>query len=288
MKPAPFVYYAPDTVEEVLSLLTQHGIDGKVIAGGQSLLPMMNMRLARPKVLVDIGKLDHLTRIEANGGVRIGTASRQASVLRDQRVGERLPMVHAALRNVGHPANRARGTFGGSVAHADPAAELPAVMLALDAQMQVQGPGGEREVAADDFFVTYYTTDLDVDELLIEVRIPDRSAWSWGFREVARRQGDYAAAGVAVAAKTDSSGMVDEARIALFAVSDRPLRARDAEERLRGTRLGDEDVARDVAELALNDVDFSSDIHVSDAYRKDAVRALVRRAVLDTTANRQA
>jgi carbon-monoxide dehydrogenase medium subunit len=288
VKPPPFVYYAPDTLEEVLSLLTEHGIDGKVLAGGQSLLPMMNMRLARPKVLVDIGKLSGLSGITVNGGVTIGTTTTQAAVLRDLRIGDRLPMVHAAVRNVGHPANRARGTFGGSVAHADPAAELPAVMLALDAEMRVQSPGGERVVPAEDFFVTYYTTELDVDEVLTAVHLPDRSGWSWGFQEVARRLGDYAAAGVAVAAKTDAAGLVEEARIALFAVSDRPQRATEAEERLVGTRLGDEDVARDVAQLALRDVDFSSDIHVSDAYRKDAVVALVRRTVLDAAANREA
>jgi carbon-monoxide dehydrogenase medium subunit len=282
------VYYAPDTLEEVIELLTQHGIDGKVLAGGQSLLPMMNMRLARPKVLVDIGKLGDFGGVAVNGGMNVGATTTQATVLRDSRVADRLPMVHAALRNVGHPANRSRGTFGGSVAHADPAAELPAVMLALDAEMVVQGPDGARVVPAADFFVTYYTTDLKVDEILTQVRLPDRSGWSWGFREVARRLGDYAAAGVAVAARTDGSGVVQEARIALFAVSDRPQRATEAEQRLVGSRLGDEDVARDVAQLALNDVDFSSDIHVSDAYRKDAVLSLVRRTVLDAAANRKA
>jgi aerobic carbon-monoxide dehydrogenase medium subunit len=281
VKPAPFVYLAPDALDEAVDALREHGSDGKVLAGGQSLVPLMNMRLARPAVLVDVLRIPGLAGVRANGRISIGAATRQAAVLRDTEVGTRFPLVHTALRHVGHAANRARGTFGGSVAHADPASELPAVMLALDAELVVHGPGGERVVAADDFFVTYYTTDLDVDEVLTEVRLPERPPSAWAFGEVSRRLGDFALAGVALAAGTDGDDVVTTARLALFGVADRPVRATAAEQRLVGERLGAEPVAREVAELAQQGVDFASDVHVPEAYRREAAVALVRRAVMD-------
>jgi carbon-monoxide dehydrogenase medium subunit len=281
VKPPPFVYLAPETLDEAVDALREHGADGKVLAGGQSLVPMMNMRLARPDVLVDVGRIPELSGVRANGGVAIGAGTRQAAVLRDADVGARYPLVHTALRHVGHPANRARGTFGGSIAHADPAAELPAVAVALDAELVVHGPGGERTVRADEFFVTHYTTALDVDEILTEVRLPDRGSSAWAFGEVSRRHGDFALAGVALAAQADGDGVIGSARIALFGVADRPVRATAAEDSLVGRRLGDEQAARDAGRLATEGIEFTSDIHVPEAYRRDAAQALVRRALLD-------
>jgi aerobic carbon-monoxide dehydrogenase medium subunit len=284
MKPAPFKYLAPETVDEAVALLAEHGTDGKALAGGQSLIPMMNMRLARPSVLVDLCRIDELGRLDAGESLAIGATARQAEVLADASVERHSPLVTEALRWVGHPANRTRGTFGGSVANADPAAELPAVLLALDAELVVRGPDGERVVAAEDFFVTYYTTDLDVDEILAEVRIPapppgGRRVWAFG--EVARRHGDFAMAGVAMTITLAEDGTGASPRIALFGVADAPVRARRAEERLAGTRLGDEEIAREAGELALDQVDFASDAHVSADYRRDATAVLVRRAALD-------
>jgi aerobic carbon-monoxide dehydrogenase medium subunit len=281
MKPAPFVYVAPESLDEALQALSEHGSEGKVLAGGQSLVPMMNMRLARPSVLVDVGGVGELVGVRRNGRIAIGAMTRQAAVLADEGVGSQFPLVHAALSHVGHAANRSRGTFGGSVAHADPAAELPAVMLALGAEMVVRGSGGERVVAADDFFVTYYTTDVDVDELLVEVRLPERRPSAWAFGEVSRRHGDFAMAGVALAVDAGADGVVSEARIAVFGVGDRAVRASAAEQALVGRRLGDEAVAEEVGRVAPEGIDFASDIHVPEAYRREATVALVRRAVSD-------
>jgi CO/xanthine dehydrogenase FAD-binding subunit len=290
VKPAPFKYVSVETVGEALDVLAEHGSEGKVLAGGQSLVPMMNMRLARPSVLVDIGRVDELVGMRRNGRISVGAMTRQVAVLHDATIGEEFPLVKKALQHVGHVANRSRGTFGGSVAHADPAAELPAVTLALGAEIVIRGPEGERVVEADDFFVTYYTTDVDVEELLVEVRLPERRPSAWAFGEVSRREGDFAMAGVAMTAETDDSGLVTAARLALFGVADRPLRATEAEQALVGRRLGEEAVADEVAQAAPSGIEFASDIHVSDTYRQEATVALVRRAVMeavDTTQERR-
>jgi carbon-monoxide dehydrogenase medium subunit len=281
VKPAPFVYLVPETVEEALEALRAHGAEGKVLAGGQSLVPMMNMRLARPAVLVDVNRIGALSGIRRGDRVSIGATTRQADVLADADIAFDFPLVHEALRNVGHTANRARGTLGGSVAHADPAAEMPAVMLALGAEMVVRGPAGWRVVEADEFFVSYYTTDLDVEDLLVEIRLPARAPSAWGFREVARRHGDFAVAGAVVTATTDAAGLVESARIVLFGVADRPIRAERAEAALLGRRLDDEAVADEVAALAPSGIEFTSDVHVPGIYREEASVALVRRAVRD-------
>lgn len=285
MKPAPFLYCAPSTVEEVVALLAEHGDEAKVIAGGQSLVPTMNMRLAQPSVLVDIGAVPGLDGIQANGQLTIGATARQAAVLRSAAVADFSPIIPAALRHVGHPANRNRGTFGGSVAHADPAAELPAVLLALGAELVASGPGGERVIGADDFFVTYYTTVLAADEVLTEVRLPQRydaSRTAWSFLELARRQGDFAVGGTALVAEVDGDGLVTSARVCLLGVADRPVRARQAEDFLVGKRLGDQAVAREAGQLAAGDLTPVSDVHGSAQYRKEVAAVLVARAAVDS------
>lgn len=274
------MYFAPDSLDEAVDVLREHGSDGKILAGGQSLVPMMNMRLARPSALIDVMRITHLSGIHRNGRLSVGATTRQRDVLADAGLTAEFPLIHAALRSVGHPANRARGTFGGSLAHADPAAELPAVMLALDAEMAIQGRNGERVVSAEDFFVTYYTTVLDADDLLTEIRLPKPPS-AWGFREITRRHGDFALAGAVITADADAAGLVQSARVVLFAVTDRPVRAVAAEEALVGQRLADDAVVREVAELACEGIDFTSDVHVSDVYRREASVALVRRAVQD-------
>ena len=286
MKPAPFVYVAPGSLAEVLEALGEHGADGKILAGGQSLVPMMNMRLARPAALIDITRVPGLSGIRRGARLTIGATTRQAHVLADPDIAFDFPLIHAALMNVGHPAIRARGTLGGSVAHADPAGELPAVMLALGAELVVHGPRGERLVDVDDFYLTYYTTDLAPDEVLVEVLLPAQAPSVWGFREVARRHGDFALSGAVVACQTNGGGVVTSARVVLFGVTDRPVRALRTEEALIGTAL-DAAAVRHAASLAPDRIEFASDIHVPGVYREEASVALVRRALEDAGRRRE-
>lgn len=280
MKPAPFKYAAARSVAEAAALLDQHGDDAKVLAGGQSLIPLMNLRLARPAVLVDINDVDGLDGVSRNGALEIGATARQAAVLRSREVRQYAPIVGDALRHVGHVGIRTRGTFGGATAHADPASEIPAVLLGLDAEIVASGPGGERTIAAEDFFVSTFTTSLEENEVLTAVRLPyptDQARWA--FHEVARRHGDFALVGVAVVAEVDASGVCTKARIALSGVSDAPVRAKDAEEALVGRPIGE--AAEDAGRLAAEQLDPPSDFHASSTYRKQVSRVLVTRAIND-------
>lgn len=284
MKPPTFDYFRPRSVAEAVQVLGEHP-DAKVLAGGQSLVPMMNMRLARPSVLVDIGRLEGLSGIEVAGTLRVGATTRQETLLGDAAVRRGWPMIAAALRHVGHPATRARGTVGGSVAHGEPAGELPAVMLALDAIFVLEGPSGTRSVAAADFFLGHYTTVLADDELLVRIEIPSAAGLAWGFGEVVRRHGDYALTGVATALHTDAHGVVTDARVALFAVAERPLRSAAAERFLVGTRLGDTDAAAEAGRLALSGIEVAGDSFVSSTYRQEATTSLVCRVLCEATTN---
>jgi aerobic carbon-monoxide dehydrogenase medium subunit len=278
VKPAPFKYARAETAEEASSLLTQYGDEAKILAGGQSLIPLLSMRLARPEVLVDISRVDALKGISRNGGLTIGAATTQSSALRSSDVQQYAPILAAALREVGHVGIRNRGTVGGSAAHADPASEIPAVLLALDAQLVATGPEGERSIPAEEFFVSTFTTSLEDDEVLTRIELPyptDDARWS--FLEVARRHGDFALAGVAATAEVDGSGVVRKARIALSGVSDTPVRAQEAEQALVGRQAGEG--ADEAAALAVQQLDPPSDVHGSRQYRLDAARALVARAI---------
>lgn len=282
MKPAPFAYYVPETVAEAVGLLVEHGDEAKIIAGGQSLIPTMNMRLARPSALVDVCRIPELQRFEVNGAVAIGATARHQNVLRSAEITAAAPIISAALVHVGHGAIRNRGTVGGSIAHADPAAELPAILLALDGQVVVTGSGGDRLIDADDFFVTFLTTSIAEDEVLTEIRIPQpprnvRRVWS--FEEVGRRHGDFALVGTAFVADLDEDGAVRQARIALMGVADRPLRARAAESELMGRRLDDPQGIRAAAAAAADGIDPVPDAHASGEYRKEVTAALVARSI---------
>jgi carbon-monoxide dehydrogenase medium subunit len=284
MKPAKFDYLRPGSPEEAIEALGTYP-DAKVLAGGQSLIPMMNMRLARPSTLVDIGRLDGLGGVEANGALHIGATAVQADVLDSAVVRRRWPLITSALEHVGHPATRARGTIGGSIAHGEPAAELPAVMLALDARFTVVGPRGSRSVGAGDFFLGHFTTVLADDELLVGLEVPDLPGSHWGFGEVVRRHGDYALAGAAVRLRPDRGSRIAEARVALFGVASTPVRASTAEERLVGTALGDRNAATEAARVALSGVDVVGDSFVSTTYRREAAAAVVMRALLEAATN---
>jgi carbon-monoxide dehydrogenase medium subunit len=280
VKPAPFKYAKAGSVEEATALLDEHGDDVKVLAGGQSLIPLMNMRLARPEVLIDINGIESLAGIELNGGLTIGATTRHAEVIRSGEVQRFAPIIGEAMRHVGHVGIRSRGTFGGSVAHADPASEIPTIVLALDAELTVAGLGGERTVAAEDYFVSTFTTEMEDNELLTAVRFPyplDHAVWS--FHEVARRHGDFALVGVAAIAEIDDAGVCTRARIALSGVADVPVRIKAAEQLLVGSAIGD--VAEEAGRLAEREIDPGADFHASAEYRKEVARALVTRALRD-------
>jgi carbon-monoxide dehydrogenase medium subunit len=280
VKPGPFKYAKAQSLEEVTALLDEHGDEAKILAGGQSLIPLMNMRLARPGVLVDINQVPSLDTIEKNGTLTIGATARQAHVLGSPEVKAYAPVIPAALRHVGHVGIRTRGTFGGSAAHADPASEIPAVLLALDAEFAIRGPDGDRSIPADEFFVSTFETALEENEVLTGVSLPypvDEAAWS--FHEVARRHGDFALVGVVAIAEIGDDGTISRARIALSGVSDTPVRARAAEDAVIGQTPAE--AAEEAGRLAERDIDPPSDFHASREYRLEVSRALVRRAFND-------
>jgi carbon-monoxide dehydrogenase medium subunit len=282
MKPAPFEYYAPNTVEEALALLTEYGYDAKVLAGGQSLIPTMNFRLAQPSVLVDLNHVSELfyIRPDNNGGLRLGAMSRHSQVEHDPLVAERAPLVHEAMPHIAHPQIRNRGTFGGTIAHADPAAELPAVSVALNGRFRLRSQAGERWVTADDFFVGFFTTVLEPDELLVEITLPPmppRSGWS--FKEIARRHGDYALVGVATMVTLDHKDQCQQARLVFLSVGDGPVEAHQAAETLRGQVLTAEAIRAAAETAASMDVDPGSDIHASADYRRHLVNVLARQSL---------
>jgi len=283
MKPAPFEYAAPDTLEEAIALLEAHEGDAKVLSGGQSLMPLLNMRLARPEVLVDLARIPGLDHIgEENGDLVIGAMARQRAVEMSPLVREKHPLVLAATLHVAHPQNRSQGTFGGSLAHADPSAEYPALAVALDARFTAAGPDGERVIAAEEFFLTYLTTDLAASEILTEVRLPalPQSA-AWSFTELARRHGDYALAGVVSYFTVSAAGVCDAARIVLFGVGATPVRARTAEAALIGQKPSAR-LFEAVGKAAQDDIeDPQSDVHASAEQRRALAGVLTGRGLAD-------
>lgn len=284
MKPAPFRYFAPQTLDEALSLLAEHGYDAKPLAGGQSLVPAMNFRLAQPAVLVDLNRIPELAFIRAadGGGLRIGAMTRQRTLERDPLVATRAPLVHAAMPHIAHVQIRNRGTIGGSLAHADPAAELPAVALALDASFRLRSRRGERWVAADEFFISLFTTALEPDELLVEVALPPLLPHTgWAIEEVARRHGDYALVGVAATLVLNEAGRCSQARIALLSVGDGPVAAQEAATLLVGERPTAELLTTVAESVARDEIDPASDIHASAAYRRHLAKVLTRRALAE-------
>ena len=281
MKPAAFEYDDPRTLDEALALLAEHGEDAKVLAGGQSLVPLLNFRLARPERLIDVngvGELDYL-RV-ADGVLRIGALVRHSVLERSEAAAAAVPLLQEAVRLVGHAQIRNRGTVGGSIAHADPAAELPVAMAALDARFRVRSTRGDRVLGAEELFVTHLTTSLEADELLtgIEVPVPAPGTGS-AFVEFARRHGDFALGGAAALVRLDDGGTCESAAVALLGAAPTPLRAREAEAFLHRRRL-DEQTAREAAALAVQNLHPTGDIHGSSEYRHGLIEALTRRALL--------
>ena len=277
MKPAAFAYDAPRRLEEALELFERHGEDARPLAGGQSLVPLLNFRLARPARLVDLNRIDELAYIRrANGVLRIGALTRDAVLERSPLVSARWPLLRAAVELVGHPQIRARGTVGGSVAHADPAAELPVALTALDARFRVRSARRARTLEPSEFFVMHLTTSLEPDELLVEIEVPapPRRAGA-AFVEHARVHGDFALAAAAAVVALSADGTCERAAIAVGAAAPTPLRARDAEAVLTTSVLGEADI--EAAAAAVADV---VDVPASQRrYRRALVAEMARRAI---------
>lgn len=282
MKPAPFAYHAPDSLEAALELAAQHGPDARWLAGGQSLVPAMNFRLVEPSVLLDLNRLSELDYLEktGDGGLRIGAMTRQRRVERDPAVARLSPLLAEAMPHVAHPQIRNRGTIGGSIVHADPAAELPVVAVALDARFHVRSLEEERTVGAADFFQGLFTVDLAPGEMLIEVEIPPWPAGAgWSFLEVARRHGDYALVGVAALLTLDGAGRCRRARLLYLNVGDQPVDARKAAQQLAGQPVTGEAIAAAAETAATEEIDPVADVHASVPYQRHLVRVLTARAL---------
>jgi carbon-monoxide dehydrogenase medium subunit len=282
LKPAPFRYARPRDLADAVELLAAADHDVKILAGGQSLVPMLNLRLVRPAVLIDlngVAGLDHIAR-SADGGLTIGALVRHAALADSAPVIERAPLLAEAARHIGHAAIRHRGTLGGSLAHADPAAELPAALVALGAQFILHGPRGARTIQAPDFFLGLMTTALAPDEILVEVRIPPQGP-GWGFAEVVRRAGDFALAGVVafVGRTAGAPGRCESARLVGFGVGDRPVRFAAAEEILTSPGGDPSAAVARVAEAAAEACDPPEDVHASADYRRHLTAVLTEEAV---------
>lgn len=282
MKPASFDYYAPASVEEALVRLAELGYSGKVLAGGQSLIPAMNFRMAQPQALVDINNLKELDfiRLDADGSLRIGAITRDSAVENHPLVKDRAPLICEAMTHIAHPAVRNRGTFGGAMAHADPAGQLPCVSLALGMRFLIRKKGSERWVDADEFYMGPFTTVIEPDELLAEVAIPAPLPHSGScYRQVSRQQGSQVQVGAAVMLALDDRGVCKVANIAVLGVGERALLAKKASAALVGHTLSDTAFTSASEIVAGSEIDPGSDIHATQEYREHVTQVLVKHAL---------
>jgi len=281
MKPAPFKYFAPSTVDEALTHLAEYGYDAKILAGGQSLIPTMNFRMAQPAVLIDLNNVSELFYVKnESGGLRIGAMTRQHEMERNALVSQIAPLIQETMPFIAHPQIRNRGTVGGSIAHADPAAELPVVMIALDARFSIRSKNGERWVPANKFFQGMFTTALEPEEILTEIFLSDLSPdCGWAFREVARRRGDFALVGAAAVVDLDNNKKCQQARLVFLSVGDGPVEAHQAEQILLGQE-GSDKLVDEAAEIAATkDIDPPGDIHASPEYRRHLAKVLTKQVL---------
>lgn len=284
MKPAPFEYFAPTTTDEALALLNEHGYDAKILAGGQSLVPTMNFRLSQPAVLIDINNIADLSYINStdNGGLSIGTLTRQRSIERSDLIADRAPLLTETMPHIAHVQIRNRGTIGGSLAHADPAAELPPVAVTLDARFRLRSATGERWVNARDFYIGLFTTDLAPNEMIVEIEIPPTPARTGhSIHEIARRHGDYAMVGVATSVTLDEAGTCTDAKIVFLSVGEGPVSATQSTQSLIGNAPTDATITTAAELAATTDIDPTGDIHATAKYRRHLAKVLTKRALRD-------
>jgi carbon-monoxide dehydrogenase medium subunit len=280
MKPAPFDYQAPHSLEEALALKARHGDDAKFLAGGQSLIPAMNFRLVQAALLVDVNGVPGLDFIRAHGGeLRMGALTRQRRLERDPLVAQHAPLLRETMPHVAHPQIRNRGTLGGSLAHADPAAELPVIAVALGARLRAQSTRGERWISADDFFKGLFTTDLAPDEMLVEVALPALPPRTGtAFMEFARRRGDYALMGVAAVVMLEGDGVCQPARLVYLNAGDGPVSAKQAAGILQGEKPSPQ-VIEAAAASAGDEIYPMGNVHASPDYQRHLARVLTQRAL---------
>lgn len=280
MKPCAFEYFNPQSVQEAIELLERYGDEAKIIAGGQSLVPMMNFRLARPEILIDINGIKELEYIKTEGDeLVIGALTRERDIEQSPLVIEKWPILSKAVSFIGHSAIRNRGTVGGSLVHADPSAEIPTSLCALNGKVKVMGPSGEKILEPEEFFLTYLTTSLEPSDLLVEVRIPALpEKMGWSFSELSRRSGDFAIVAVGILLFTETVGVCREARISMGGVAPTPVRAEEAEALLAGQKITEKLIA-EAAQQAAEETDTDPDYHASAEYRMDMARVFVKRGL---------
>jgi CO/xanthine dehydrogenase FAD-binding subunit len=282
MKPAPFDYYAPTSVEEALDRLTELGYSGKVLAGGQSLIPAMNFRMARPAALVDLNKVKELFYINptTDGGLAIGTMTRTSTVEESDIVKQRFPVIAETMPNIAHKQIRNRGTFGGAIAHADPAAQLPAIALLLRADLKILSKNGERVVKAEDFFMGPFMTVLEPEEMLAEVIFPPMVPRTGGsYKQISRQKGGYAQAAAISTVTLDQDDKVKDARVVLFSVGETAILTTKPNQVLAGQTVTAAAIEEVAAYIAKNECDPGTDIHGTEEYRRNLVHVLVRRSL---------
>jgi carbon-monoxide dehydrogenase medium subunit len=281
MKPAPFEYHVPDSLEEALDLMSQHADEAKILAGGQSLVPAMNFRIAQPARLVDLNRVDELGYIREDGEViRVGAMTRERQVEIDSSIEKRTPLLHEAAPNIAHPQIRNRGTIGGSIVNADPAAELPVLMLALNARLKAQKTSGERWIEAEDFFIGMFTTALEPDEILVEIELPFMPARTgWSFMEVAPRAGDYALMGVAAQVTLGENGICENAKLVYLNAGDGPVDAKDAAQSLVGEKPDDKSIEAATMMASEKEITPYGNLHASPEFQSHLAKVLTRKAL---------
>ncbi|MCP4428512.1 MAG: xanthine dehydrogenase family protein subunit M [Chloroflexi bacterium] len=282
MKPAPFEYLAPESLEEALNLMDEHGFDAKLLAGGQSLVPVMNFRLSQPSLIIDLNNIPNLNQCRRNGdgSLRIDAMVRHSQLERNPLVAENAPLLSETMPFIAHPQIRNRGTIGGSLAHADPAAELPAIMVALQARFRLQKLGGKRWVNAEDFYEALFTTALEPEEILTEIAIPPLPPdTGCAFMELARRHGDFALVGVAAMVGLDDDGRCRQARLVYLNVGEIPTIAHQAAATLIGSKPSSDLIETAAQHAAQHEIEPTGDIHASADYKRHLAYALGKRAI---------
>ena len=281
MKPAPFDYHIPDSIEQTLDLLRESGDEAKILAGGQSLVPAMNFRIVQPSVLIDLNRVGHLSYINKDEEViRIGAMTRDRELEFDPVIADWIPLLAEAVPYIAHPQIRNRGTIGGSIVHSDPAAEMPVLMLALDARLKVRNSSGERWVDASDFFTGMFTTVVEPDEILVEIELPGNTPnTGWSFMEVAPRKGDYALMGVAAQVILDEQNKCKKAKLVYLNAGDGPVNAKEAAQSLEGEILNEKIIGEAALHASEKEITPFGNIHTSPEFQRHLANVLTRRAL---------
>lgn len=280
MKPASFEYRAPDSIDQAVELLNEHGDTAKILAGGQSLVPAMNFRVVQPSMLIDLNRLKEMQYVREDECLHIGAMTRERTLEFDERIAKRSPLLHEAVPNIAHPQIRNRGTIGGSIVNADPAAELPVLMLALNARLKALSVAGERWIEAQDFFVGMFTTALEPNELLMEIEIPfPQARTGWSFMEVAPRAGDYALMGVAALVTLDESGNCQQSKLVYLNAGDGPMDAKEAAQSLVGKSVDEKLISAAAAQASEKEISPFGNIHASQEFQRHLAKVLTIKAL---------